>query len=139
MAVLIDRSFPELFAADGGATDPTDRRASPRLALEVDVLMAAAGRITRGVSDNLSSGGLCVWTYRALLPLTHVSVGFRLPNGNVLAAAIVRWSEGGRPGQLPRMGMAFLELHALDSARLKRFCGARSLSYEEILHMVRMH
>ncbi len=133
--MLIDRSFSELLASDGGATDPTDRRASPRVPAAVDVVIAAASRVTRGVSDNLSSGGLCVWGYRVLLPLTHVSVSFRLPDGNVLAAAIVRWSESGRPGRLPRMGMEFLDLHALDSARLERFCGARFLSYEEILRM----
>lgn len=140
--MLIDRSFSELLSSDASAendgdrvSDPADRRATPRVAIEVDVSVGGGGRVATGVSGDVSVGGLYVSTYRPLPEGTRVSVRFRLPNGHVTGSGVVRWTREGRPGRLPGMGIEFVELDALDRDCLERFCGKRPrfLSYEEIV------
>lgn len=140
--MLIDRSFSELLSSDASAgndgdrvTDPSDRRATARVGIEVDVSIGGAGHVVTGVSGDVSVGGLYVSTYRTLAEGTRVSVRFRLPTGSVMATGVVRWTREGRPGRLPGMGIEFVELDALDRECLERFCGKRPrfLSYEEIV------
>jgi len=140
--MLIDRSFSELLSSDAQraedgdrTTDPADRRASPRVAIEVDVAIGGADRVVTGVSGDVSVGGLYVSTYRPLPEGTRVSVRFRLPTGQVMATGVVRWTREGRPGRLPGMGIELVELDEMDRDCLERFCGKRPrfLSYEEIV------
>lgn len=139
--MLIDRSFSELLVSDGGATDPTERRATPRIGLAVDVLIGAAGRLTCGVSCDVSMGGLGMWTYRPVARGTRVSVRFRLPTGSVTGTCVVQWLRGQRPGRLPRIGLEFVQLELADITVLRHFCAARPrmLTHQEVLDMVRAH
>ena len=116
-------------------SDPADRRATQRVAIEVDVSIGGAGRVFTGVSGDVSVGGLYVSTYRPLPEGTRVSVRFRLPTGPVMGTGIVRWTREGRPGRLPGMGIELVELDEMDRDCLERFCGKRQrfLSYEEIV------
>jgi uncharacterized protein (TIGR02266 family) len=140
--MLIDRSFSELLSSDAQrgedgdrVSDPADRRATQRVAIEVDVSIGGADRVVTGVSGNVSVGGLYVSAYRTLPEGTRVSVRFRLPTGHVMGTGVVRWTHEGRPGRLPGMGIELVELDAMDRDCLERFCGKRPrfLSYEEIV------
>jgi uncharacterized protein (TIGR02266 family) len=140
--MLIDRSFSEILSSDAKrgenddrVSDPADRRATPRVAIEVDVSIGGAGRVVTGVSGNVSVGGLSVSTYLPLPEGTRVSVRFRLPTGHVMGTGVVRWTREGRPGRLPGMGIELVEIDAMDRDCLERFCGKRPrfLSYEEIV------
>ncbi len=133
--MLIDRSFSELLPGADPAADPTERRAAPRVPVETDVTIGGNGRVTTGVSCDLSMGGIFVATY-APMPLgTRVSLRFRLPTGSVVATGAVRWVRDPAPGRIAGLGIELLEMEEADRDTLRRFCGNRPrfLSYEEIV------
>jgi uncharacterized protein (TIGR02266 family) len=133
--MLIDRSFAELLSEHDSHTDPTDRRAAPRIPIETDVSIGGEGRVATGVSSDVSLGGIYVSTYRPCAVGARVSLRFRLPSGQVVASGIVRWVREARPGRLPGMGIELVEIAEIDRDVLQRFCGNRPrfLSYEEIV------
>jgi uncharacterized protein (TIGR02266 family) len=133
--MLIDRSFAELLSDQDSHTDPTDRRAAPRVPVETDVTIGGEGRLATGVSSDVSLGGIYVSMYRTCAVGARVSLRFRLPTGQVMASGIVRWVREARPGRLGGMGIELTELGEIDRDVLQRFCGNRPrfLSYEEIV------
>jgi uncharacterized protein (TIGR02266 family) len=133
--MLIDRSFAELLSARDSETDPSDRRGAPRIPIETDVTLGGEGRVSTGVSSDVSLGGIFVSTYRPCAVGARVSLRFRLPSGQVMAIGVVRWVREARPGRLAGMGIELAELGEIDRDVLQRFCGNRPrfLSYEEIV------
>jgi uncharacterized protein (TIGR02266 family) len=136
--MLIDRTFSELLPADRVASDPSERRAAPRIPFETDVTLGASGRVLAGVSSDVGMGGIFVMTYATLSVGTRASLRFRLPTGQIVAVGVVRWVREPRPGQLGGVGLELTELQEIDRDNLKRFCGDRPrfLSYEEIVASV---
>jgi uncharacterized protein (TIGR02266 family) len=132
--MLIDRTFSELLPGDRVASDPSERRAAPRIPFETDVTLGASGRVLAGVSSDVGMGGIFVATYGTLSVGTRASLRFRLPTGQIVAVGVVRWVREPRPGQLGGVGLELTELEEIDRDNLKRFCGDRPrfLSYEEI-------
>jgi uncharacterized protein (TIGR02266 family) len=134
--MLIDRSFSELLPdANDASPDPTERRSSPRIPVETDVTMGGHGRVSSGVSCDISMGGIFVATYAPMPEGTRVSLRFRLPTGQVVSTGVVRWVRASRPGRIAGMGIELLEMEEEDRETLRRFCGNRPrfLSYEEIV------
>jgi uncharacterized protein (TIGR02266 family) len=131
--MLIDRSFAEILPGTGA--DPAERRGTPRIPVETDVTIGGRGRVVVGVSSDVSLGGLFVAAYSPLPVGTRVSLRFRLPTGQVVAAGFVRWVREGRPGRIAGMGIQLGELGEVDRETLVRFCGNRPrfLSYDEIV------
>jgi uncharacterized protein (TIGR02266 family) len=150
--MLIDRAFAELLsdgpgnarfsagaAAHGQArgrplSDPPERRAAPRIPVETDVTIGGGGRVLTAVSGDVSLGGIFVSSFRLLPEGSRVSLRFRLPTGQVMAAGVVRWVREARPGRLGGMGVELLEVGEIDRDVLQRFCGVRPrlLSHDEI-------
>jgi uncharacterized protein (TIGR02266 family) len=137
--MLIDRSFTELLDQPG--YDPSERRAELRVPFEADVTIGSGGRLMTGLAGDISTGGMFVATFRPMPPGTRLSLRFRLPTGQVVAAAIVRWTRDARPGIVAGMGVEFVDLGELDMATLKRFCGDRPrfLAYDEIVSSASAH
>lgn len=131
--MLIDRSFAELLPST--AADPTERRSAPRIPVETDVTIGGRGRVVAGVSSDVSVGGIFVAAYTPASVGTRVSLRFRLPTGQVVAAGVVRWVREGRPGRIAGMGIELTEMGEVDREALARFCGNRPrfLSYDEIV------
>jgi uncharacterized protein (TIGR02266 family) len=136
--MLIDRTFSELLPGDRVVSDPSERRAAPRIPFETDVTLGASGRVLSGVSSDVGMGGIFVATYATLAVGTRASLRFRLPTGQIVAVGVVRWAREARPGQLGGVGIELTELEEIDRDNLKRFCGDRPrfLSYEEIVASV---
>jgi uncharacterized protein (TIGR02266 family) len=132
--MLIDRTFTELLGADP-STDPTERRAAPRVRVETDVVLGGHERVQSGVSLDLSTGGLFVAVFAPLAVGTKVSLRFRIFGASIVSGGMVRWARAARPGRLAGMGIEFVEMRAEDRDALRRFCGDRPrfLSYEEIV------
>jgi uncharacterized protein (TIGR02266 family) len=137
--MLIDRSFAELLDQPG--FDPSERRTEQRVPVETDVTIGAGGRVFNGLSSDVSVGGIFVATFRPVQSGTRVSLRFRLPTGQVMAAGVVRWTREGRPGIVAGMGIEFIDLSDLDRAALSRFCGDRPrfLAYDEIVEAAGSH
>jgi uncharacterized protein (TIGR02266 family) len=137
--MLIDRSFAELLDQPG--SDPTDRRTELRVPLETDVTIGGEGRVMTGLSSDISMGGMFVATFVPMPLGARVSLRFRLPTGQMLAAGVVRWAREGRPGIIAGMGIEFVEMSEQDQAALRRFCGDRPrfLSYQEIVAAAAAH
>jgi uncharacterized protein (TIGR02266 family) len=91
--------------------------------VDTDVAIGGEGRVTTGVSSNVSTGGMFVAAFAPMPVGAPVSIKFRLPTGQVVANGIVRWAREGRPGVISGMGIEFVEMDELDRETLKRFCG----------------
>jgi uncharacterized protein (TIGR02266 family) len=134
--MLIDRSFSELLpGANDPTADPTERRSAPRISVETDVTIGGQGRVSSGLSSDVSMFGIFVATYAPLPQGARVSLRFRLPTGHVVASGVVRWVRESRPGRITGMGIELLEMEELDRETMRQFCGNRPrfLSYEEIV------
>ncbi len=117
----------------GTVAHSTDRRASRRLPIEIDVTVeGAAHRFTAPTAD-LSTGGLFVLTVSPIPIATHVLLAFTLPNGAELEViGVVQWTRtgygDGTEGQ-PGLGIAFFCLEPEARAVLERFCSVREALY----------
>lgn len=115
---------------------PHERRASPRVELNVDVSFASENNFYQGFSEDISDGGLFVATYR-LSPIgTAFALELTLPNGHVVRTdAVVRWVRDPRDADSevsPGMGLQFVNLPAEDARAIGAFVEARApLFYDE--------
>jgi uncharacterized protein (TIGR02266 family) len=114
------------------AQDRTDKRATPRVRIEVDVSFTSESHFFVGLTGDLSEGGLFVATWRQLSVGTSVDVALALPDGLLVARGRVRWArrpvEDGPPG----LGIAFEDLPEPDRLRIVMFCVARAPWYYEL-------
>jgi hypothetical protein len=119
--MLIDRSFSHLVSRD--ETSPrTERRAFPRVPVEVDVMIGGGGRVVTCVSVDMSVRGFAVSTYAPSPVGAVVWFRFQLSTGVVVGAGVVRWVREGRPGRLPAMGLEVTKMSVEDRECLVRFC-----------------
>ncbi len=120
-AMLIDRSFSTLVSSDE-VSAPGERRAFPRVPVEVDVHIGGGGRVVPCVSSDVSVGGFSVATYVPSSVGATVWFRFQLRTGVVVGAGVVRWLREGRPGRLPAMGVEITKMGIADREALVRFC-----------------
>ncbi len=113
-----------------------ERRAAPRVALEVEVGFETDNNFYTGFSEDVSEGGLFVATYR-LLPIgTKLDLEITLPTGQLVRTrAEVRWLRDPRdedPDVRPGMGLRFESLLAEDACAVAELVRLRApLFYEE--------
>jgi uncharacterized protein (TIGR02266 family) len=119
--MLIDRSFAHLVSRDEPRSRD-ERRAYPRVPVEVDVMIGGGGRVVTCVSGDVSIGGFAVSTYAPSSVGSTVWFRFQLPTGVVVGAGVVRWVREGKPGHLPAMGVEVAKMSAADRECLVRFC-----------------
>jgi uncharacterized protein (TIGR02266 family) len=114
----------------------TERRASPRVDLEVEVGLEGENNFYQGFSEDVSDGGLFVATYQLEPVGTVLELEFTLPTGHIVrTAAEVRWLRDLRDasdGVSPGMGLRFRELLPEDARAIAEFVRARSpIFYDE--------
>lgn len=114
-----------------------NRRASPRVALQVEVTMQSESNFFTGFSGDISETGVFVATYQKLLsPGTLVELTLAIPGEPPMPlSGAVRWvREAGAPGSgtLPGMGISFAELGEKETKAIQRFiCGREPLFWSE--------
>lgn len=120
--MLIDRTFSTLVSGNVEASARSERRAHPRVPVEVDVHVGGGGRVVPCVSSDVSVSGFSVATYVLSSVGTTVWFRFQLRTGVVVGAGVVRWVREGRPGHLPTMGVEITKTGVADRESLVRFC-----------------
>lgn len=136
--MLIDRCFSEMLDPDRRVSEPSlpagehesagtrhcthERRVFARVAVEVDVSLGGDGRAFSGVSADISTSGIFVAAYLPLPVGSRVSLRFRLPTGQVIAAGVVRWTRGAVAGVIAGMGIEMTSMQDIDRSALQRFC-----------------
>jgi len=116
-------------------SDPgrVERRAAPRVEVEVEVSFASESQFFVGLSGDLSEGGLFVATWRSLPLATAVDLALSLPDGPVFARGHVRWvRDQVEGGAAPGLGIAFECLSPGDRARIEAFCAERAPLYCDV-------
>lgn len=122
--MLIDRSFAHLVSRDE-TSRPGERRAFPRVPVEVDVMIGGGGRVVTCVSADVSVGGFAVSTYAPSSVGATVWFRCQLSTGIIVGAGVVRWVREGKPGRLPAMGVEVTKMSVEDRECLVRFCMRR--------------
>jgi uncharacterized protein (TIGR02266 family) len=107
----------------------SNRRSSPRVALEVEITLSSDSQFFAGLSGDMSEGGLFVATYRQLPVGAHVAIDLALPDGSLHVEGEVRWARAATDGSPPGFGVAFTGLSAQARARVESFCRARAPLY----------
>jgi len=118
--------------ADEAPTDMTDRRASERIHLEVEVTLGSESQFFAGLTGDISTGGLFVQTY-SLRPVgSRVLVAFALPTGEIKTPGVVRWVRLAAEGTEPGLGIAFESLRSSERDAIAAFCKARPPLYHDL-------
>jgi hypothetical protein len=120
--MLIDRSFSHLVSNEADASAPNERRAFPRVPVEVDVMIGGGAQIVTCVSADVSVGGFSVSTYAPSSVGAPVWFRIPLPTGVVVGAGVVRWVREGRAGRIPAMGVELTKMGVADRETLVSFC-----------------
>ncbi|MBI5478149.1 MAG: TIGR02266 family protein, partial [Deltaproteobacteria bacterium] len=128
-----------LVTADGKSPATfTQRRAYPRVAVEVEVTFASEHQFYTGLSHDLSEGGLFIATGTRLPPGTLVQLRFAAPGceAPIETLAEVRWARESVSGGLPSgLGVRFLELSEAATAAIARFVKEREpYVYSDVAH-----
>ena len=110
--MLIDRSF----------SHPSERRAFPRVPVQVDVRLGPGVRVLPCVSLDVSLGGFSVETPAPVSVGATLWFRFQLPTGVVVGVGVVRWTTEGKLTRLPAMGVKVTKMGVADRECLVRFC-----------------
>jgi uncharacterized protein (TIGR02266 family) len=118
-----------------------ERRASPRIDLEIEVTLESDSNFYTGLTQDISTGGLFVSTHKLRKIGEHVVVKFGLPgvDGRIVVECEVRWVrepdplQGHRPSDhAPGMGLKFLDLSPESRRIIVSFLRARdSIFYDD--------
>ncbi len=111
----------------------TERRGTPRTALEVEISLGSDSHFYTGLTNDVSEGGVFVVTYATFAVGDEIAVQFQLPTCTVQARARVRWTRPLTEHAPPGVGLGFVELADADRHELERFCHARApLYYDDV-------
>jgi uncharacterized protein (TIGR02266 family) len=117
-------------------TDPAERRAEPRIELEVEVGLETEHNFYTGLTQDISSGGLFVATSMQYRVGERLRVRFSLPGQSepITADAEVRWVRDPRAMKTDApegIGLRFVELPANAHTEIAQFLSHRdSLFYD---------
>ena len=117
---------------DEAPTHLTERRASERSPIEVEVSLSSESQFFAGLSGDVSTGGLFVQTYSLRAVGTQVVVAFSLPTGEIRATGVVRWVRSATEGTSPGLGISFERLEGNELAAVEAFCQTRPPLYHDI-------
>jgi uncharacterized protein (TIGR02266 family) len=117
-------------------TSPSDRRAEPRIELEVEVGLETDHNFYTGLTQDISSGGLFIATSIEYRVGERIRVRFSLPGQTqpITAEAEVRWVRDPRAMKTDApegIGLRFVELPAEAHTEISQFLARRdSLFYD---------
>jgi len=116
---ILPSLLPHLFP------DESNRRSSPRVALNIPVAYRFGNTIAAALTINVSLGGLAIRTTSPLAMDTPVRVRFRMPTSKneIDAEARVAWSDR-RLG----MGLEFTKIREADQAQIDQYVRAHFFS-----------
>lgn len=105
-------------------------RASERIDLSCEVTLTSDSNFFRGVTENVSEGGVFVATEGLLPPGTIVNIVVSLGQAEpIRTKAIVRWRRPATAPEGPGIGLQFVELARGDAVRIGRFAARRPPMY----------
>jgi uncharacterized protein (TIGR02266 family) len=111
----------------------TERRASQRVPLQVEVGLHTESTFFSGYSEDLSDGGLFVATYRHIPVGTEVTVSVELPEGEPLTAhGRVVWVRQAQEHMAPGVGVAFDGLEPRQKKTILRFVRVRPALFYDL-------
>lgn len=122
---------------DGAARKPSlpptgvEQRAHHRTEVQVEVTLHSDSHFFVGLTNDISSGGLFVSTYKPLELGSKIELEFTLPEGVVRVIGTVRWRRDSTE-MTPGVGIAFENLPAETHAIIKRFCDRRPPLYYDL-------
>lgn len=113
---------------------PTERRASERVSLDVEVTLTSDSQFFAGLTGDVSEGGLFVQTYKSYAVGSRLIVAFSLPAParEIRTPGVVRWVRPSTDGTPPGIGIAFETLVAADRASIEAFCRTRPPLYHDV-------
>ena len=110
-----------------------ERRAVPRVEVQVEVSFSSESQFFVGWRGDLSERGLFVATWRKLPVAAAVNLALSLPDGPLFARGNVRWvREEVEGGAVRGLGIAFRSLNPHDSARIGALCAEWARLYGDV-------
>jgi Tfp pilus assembly protein PilZ len=105
----------------------SDRRRSARRKCLMRLDLTDGSEFVCGLSEDVSAGGVVVWTHARAPIGAHLALSFELPDGTAVnVRGEVRWREDARThGQRARMGIAFRGLSSDLEKHIAAFCEPR--------------
>ncbi len=103
---------------------PGDRRRGRRSPLEMDVTLTGTGALARGISVDISDGGvfICLSQAHVFRVGQATEIALTLPGGGkVVAGGEVRWMREAQQGVIPGIGIAFSHMSPIDRAMIGRY------------------
>jgi len=137
VAQTVVRHAPASPRADAGSRAPAasaaaviNRRASPRVRMQVEVTMQSESNFFTGFTGDISETGVFVATYQQFLPPgTPVELTLALPGELPMPlSGAVRWVRDAgahAPGEQPGMGIAFVNVGAKETVAIQNFISGR--------------
>jgi len=114
----------------GASTNPSDRRRSPRIRVELEVTFNSEHNFFLGLTENLSEGGLFIATHQTMPVGTIIELKFKVPGMEAPcdAKALVQWVRHYSEEILdaPGMGVSFTEIEPKALAAIRGFLKARA-------------
>jgi uncharacterized protein (TIGR02266 family) len=109
-----------------------ERRAVPRVPIEVEVSLTSESHFFTGLTGDLSEGGLFIATWRKVAVGAQLELALSLPDGPVLARGRVRWMRDAMECGAPGLGVAFDDLSDEARLRVEAFCAKRAPWYYDL-------
>ena len=105
----------------------SERRATKRLRIEVEIGLATETNFFNGYSEDLSDGGLFIATYQALKVKTLLELWINLPEcDTIMAHGRVVWVREALEGVPAGVGVAFEKLEDADRKKILEFVSVRA-------------
>ena len=117
------------------ATNPPpggiEQRAHQRSELEVEVTLTSDSHFFVGLTNDISTGGIFVSTYRPLDVGAKLEIEFALPDGTIKVKGTVRWRRDSTE-MSPGVGISFDGISDEHMKLIQRFCEKRPPLYYDL-------
>ncbi len=117
------------------ATNPppggVEQRAHHRSGLEVEVSLTSDSHFFVGLTNDISTGGVFVSTYRPLEVGAKLEIEFALPEGTIKVKGTVRWRRDSTE-MSPGVGISFDDITAEHMRLIQNFCDKRPPLYYDL-------
>jgi uncharacterized protein (TIGR02266 family) len=124
--------------SDGAARSATspppggiEQRAHQRSELQVEVTLTSDSHFFVGLTNDISTGGIFVSTYRPLDVGAKLEIEFALPDGTIHVKGTVRWRRDSSE-MAPGVGISFDDIDAEHMQLIERFCARRPPLYYDL-------
>jgi len=105
-----------------GTMMAVERRAAQRWGVELDVSVGADAHYFTAQARDLSCGGMCIETYRALEVGDELSIEFDVPAGRAVTKGVVVWQHEAGGGRPPGYGVEFRDVSRFTRPLIESYC-----------------